>query len=412
MNEPLLDSHATQGLLKEIQRASILSRGNKIIPICNSIRITSKDDDQTQLISTDDGRIWYCKTIATRISSAETDMAVPYEILVNTLDGLRNSSIQIENDDFRIVISYSEPPRADGSFRIACETVTDFPRMPKREGIKTEQSILFSDFFNAIDRVRYAASPEGTQQEQTANVCIDMANLSSGATNRHMASFHNLEAFSTAKQFFYISLKLCNFIVSLTDKTFDKGTMLNLEFTDKHCFLSYQDIENQPVQIIFRIEDYSNPVKSIKIDQSIYTASITINRSELISALKSTATFSKKSSLNYSVVWLTLNENQILLESVDFDNSVAIPDDGSIIRLPADVVKGDMVDICLNIGLLINILKEFTSLDIRIYLRDDKSPILVVDHGNHFDSITAILMPINKPDRPEPTAQPKAGKKK
>lgn len=359
-------------LLKQLSNINGVITTNPVVPILEnflfeldkgSLTVTASDL-QTSMIT------------ELQVESKEKgSIAVPARILLDTLKNLPEQPVTFSIDES----TYSVEIISDnGRYKLSGENATDFPKVPAVSNDFTAE--ISSDVLSrAVNNTIFATSNDELRPAMTGvYVNLGDKNTTFVATDGHrLVRYRRTDVKSDNGNSIIIPRKALNLLKATLPS---ENTDVSLNFNLSNAFFKFGNIKMICRLIDERFPDYENVIPSGN------NIKMTIERSDLLSALKRISIYANKTTHQVRLK-ITGSELQISAEDLDFSNEANE-------RLSCEH-DGEDIEIGFNAKFLIEMLTNMDSDQIRLTMSaPNKAGVILPAEKDQAEDILMLVMPV------------------
>ncbi|MBS1776462.1 MAG: DNA polymerase III subunit beta [Bacteroidetes bacterium] len=296
---------SSTGLLKNLQQISGVISSNAVLSVLEDFLCELKGNHLT-LTATD---LETMMRVEMEVAEGRDDgrICIPSKILMEYLKNLPEQPITftINEEDLSIEMSST-----GGKYKIGGEKADDFPTEPPTEDV-TAFTMRSIDLIEGINKTLFAVSNDTLRPAMTG-VCFELAPeyLSFISTDAHrLIQFTRADIKCPMEDSFVVPKKPLQQLRSTLPAD---DSEIQLSYNGNHLFVQSSTISLNCRLIDARFPDY----RAVIPNENPYT--LTMNRAELISALRRVGIFSNKTT---SQVVFEINGNSLQLSAQDIDFS-------------------------------------------------------------------------------------------
>jgi DNA polymerase-3 subunit beta len=359
-------------LLKQLSNINGVITTNPVVPILEnflfeldkgSLTVTASDL-QTSMIT------------ELQVESKEKgSIAVPARILLDTLKNLPEQPVTFSIDESTYSIEIISD---NGRYKLSGENATDFPKVPT---VSNDFSAEISSevLGRAVNNTIFATSNDELRPAMTGvYVNLGEKNTTFVATDGHrLVRYRRTDVKSDNGNAIIIPRKALNLLKATLPA---ENTDVNLNFNMSNAFFKFGNIKMICRLIDERFPDYENVIPSGN------NIKMTIERSDLLSALKRISIYANKTTHQVRLK-ITGSELQISAEDLDFSNEANE-------RLSCEH-EGEDIEIGFNAKFLIEMLTNLDSNQIKLTMSaPNKAGVILPAEKDKSEDILMLVMPV------------------
>jgi DNA polymerase III subunit beta len=359
-------------LLKQLSNINGVITTNPVVPILEnflfeldkgSLTVTASDL-QTSMIT------------ELQVESKEKgSIAVPARILLDTLKNLPEQPVTFSIDESTYSIEIISD---NGRYKLSGENATDFPKVPS---VSNDFSAEISSevLGRAVNNTIFATSNDELRPAMTGvYVNLGEKNTTFVATDGHrLVRYRRTDVKSDNGNAIIIPRKALNLLKATLPA---ENTDVNLNFNMSNAFFKFGNIKMICRLIDERFPDYENVIPSGN------NIKMTIERSDLLSALKRISIYANKTTHQVRLK-ITGSELQISAEDLDFSNEANE-------RLSCEH-EGEDIEIGFNAKFLIEMLTNLDSTQIKLTMSaPNKAGVILPAEKDKAEDILMLVMPV------------------
>jgi DNA polymerase III subunit beta len=359
-------------LLKQLSNINGVITTNPVVPILEnflfeldkgSLTVTASDL-QTSMIT------------ELQVESKEKgSIAVPARILLDTLKNLPEQPVTFSIDESTYSIEIISD---NGRYKLSGENATDFPKVPT---VSNDFSAEISSevLGRAVNNTIFATSNDELRPAMTGvYVNLGEKNTTFVATDGHrLVRYRRTDVKSDNGNAIIIPRKALNLLKATLPA---ENTDVNLNFNMSNAFFKFGNIKMICRLIDERFPDYENVIPSGN------NIKMTIERSDLLSALKRISIYANKTTHQVRLK-ITGSELQISAEDLDFSNEANE-------RLSCEH-EGEDIEIGFNAKFLIEMLTNLDSTQIKLTMSaPNKAGVILPAEKDKAEDILMLVMPV------------------
>lgn len=359
-------------LLKQLSNINGVITTNPVVPILEnflfeldkgSLTVTASDL-QTSMIT------------ELQVESKEKgSIAVPARILLDTLKNLPEQPVTFSIDESTYSIEIISD---NGRYKLSGENATDFPKVPSVSNDFTAE--ISSDVLGrAVNNTIFATSNDELRPAMTGvYVNLGDKNTTFVATDGHrLVRYRRTDVKSENGNSIIIPRKALNLLKATLPA---ENTEVSLNFNMSNAFFKFGNIKMICRLIDERFPDYDNVIPSGN------NIKMTIERSDLLSALKRISIYANKTTHQVRLK-ITGSELQISAEDLDFSNEANE-------RLSCEH-DGEDIEIGFNAKFLIEMLTNMDSDSIKLTMSaPNKAGVILPAEKDKSEDILMLVMPV------------------
>lgn len=364
---------SSNALLKHLQQINGVISANTVLPILEDF-LFNIDKGKLDIFATD-----LETSMSTSMEVESNDkhiVAIPARIITDILKSLPEQPIAISIDE---VSNAVELTTDNGKYRLAGENGADFPKMPTVEGDSTIE-IPADVLFDAINKTLFAVSADDLRPAMGGVYFLLNANgitfVSTDAHKLVKLARTDISGFESETSFI-VPKKALGLLKASLPQT---NTSVKISFNKTNAFFSFDE-----TNLICRLIDARYPDYNAVIPTQNPNL-LTINRQELLGALKRISIFSNKST-HLIAIKIAGSELTVSAQDLDFSNEAAE-------KLSCEYIGEDM-EIGFNAKFLIEMLNTINSDEVRFELESSTRAGILrpADKDEHVDLIM-LVMPV------------------
>jgi DNA polymerase-3 subunit beta len=359
-------------LLKQLSNINGVITTNPVVPILEnflfeldkgSLTVTASDL-QTSMIT------------ELQVESKEKgSIAVPARILLDTLKNLPEQPVTFSIDESTYSIEIISD---NGRYKLSGENATDFPKVPS---VSNDFSAEISSevLGRAVNNTIFATSNDELRPAMTGvYVNLGEKNTTFVATDGdRLVRYRRTDVKSDNGNAIIIPRKALNLLKATLPA---ENTDVNLNFNMSNAFFKFGNIKMICRLIDERFPDYENVIPSGN------NIKMTIERSDLLSALKRISIYANKTTHQVRLK-ITGSELQISAEDLDFSNEANE-------RLSCEH-EGEDIEIGFNAKFLIEMLTNLDSTQIKLTMSaPNKAGVILPAEKDKAEDILMLVMPV------------------
>ena len=359
-------------LLKQLSNINGVITTNPVVPILEnflfeldkgSLTVTASDL-QTSMIT------------ELQVESKEKgSIAVPARILLDTLKNLPEQPVTFSIDESTYSIEIISD---NGRYKLSGENATDFPKVPTVSNDFTAE-ISSEVLGRAVNNTIFATSNDELRPAMTGvYVNLGEKNTTFVATDGHrLVRYRRTDVKSDNGNAIIIPRKALNLLKATLPA---ENTDVNVNFNMSNAFFKFGNIKMICRLIDERFPDYENVIPSGN------NIKMTIERSDLLSALKRISIYANKTTHQVRLK-ITGSELQISAEDLDFSNEANE-------RLSCEH-EGEDIEIGFNAKFLIEMLTNMDSNQIKLTMSaPNKAGVILPAEKDKAEDILMLVMPV------------------
>jgi DNA polymerase-3 subunit beta len=359
-------------LLKQLSNINGVITTNPVVPILENFLfeldkgalIVTASDLQTSMIT------------ELQVESKEKgSIAVPARILLDTLKNLPEQPVTFSIDESTYSIEIISD---NGRYKLSGENATDFPKVPSVSNDFTAE--ISSDVLGrAVNNTIFATSNDELRPAMTGvYVNLGDKNTTFVATDGHrLVRYRRTDVKSDNGNSIIIPRKALNLLKATLPA---ENTEVSLNFNMSNAFFKFGNIKMICRLIDERFPDYDNVIPSGN------NIKMTIERSDLLSALKRISIYANKTTHQVRLK-ITGSELQISAEDLDFSNEANE-------RLSCEH-DGEDIEIGFNAKFLIEMLTNLDSNQIKLTMSaPNKAGVILPAEKDQSEDILMLVMPV------------------
>jgi DNA polymerase-3 subunit beta len=359
-------------LLKQLSNINGVITTNPVVPILENFLfeldkgslIVTASDLQTSMIT------------ELQVESKEKgSIAVPARILLDTLKNLPEQPVTFSIDESTYSIEIISD---NGRYKLSGENATDFPKVPSVSNDFTAE-ISSEVLSRAVNNTIFATSNDELRPAMTGvYVNLGDKNTTFVATDGHrLVRYRRTDVKSDNGTSIIIPRKALNLLKATLPA---ENTEVNLNFNMSNAFFKFGNIKMICRLIDERFPDYDNVIPSGN------NIKMTIERSDLLSALKRISIYANKTTHQVRLK-ITGSELQISAEDLDFSNEANE-------RLSCEH-DGEDIEIGFNAKFLIEMLTNMDSDSIKLTMSaPNKAGVILPAEKDQSEDILMLVMPV------------------
>src|SRR5918994_4048981 len=359
-------------LLKQLSNINGVITTNPVVPILENFLFelekggltVTASDLQTSMIT------------ELQVESKEKgSIAVPARILLDTLKNLPEQPVTFSIDESTYSIEIISD---NGRYKLSGENATDFPKVPS---VSNDFSAEISSevLSRAVNNTIFATSNDELRPAMTGVfVNLGEKNTTFVATDGHrLVRYRRTDVKSDNGSAIIIPRKALN-LLKATLPT--ENSQVHIDFNMSNAFFKFGNIRMICRLIDERFPDYENVIPSVN------NIKMTINRVELLGALKRISIYANKTTHQVRLK-ITVSELKVSAEDLDFSNEANE-------RLSCEH-DGEDIEIGFNAKFLIEMLTNMDSQKIRLTMSaPNKAGVIHPVEKDKSEDILMLVMPV------------------
>lgn len=368
----MLFTISTSTLQKQLQLLNGAVGANAVLPILSDFLFELNGSKLT--ISASDMET----TMVTEVEVMGTEdgvVAIPAKMLNDVVKTLPEQPLTfaIDNESHTVQIRTQ-----NGEYKITGDNPSEFPEMSSLTG--AQNLTLNSDVLGeAITKTTFATGTDQLRPAMTGVFCkLDANGATFVATDAHklVKYKHHGQQFNTSVQFI-LPKKALTLLKNALPTT---QAIVHLTYNKTNALFRFDDIQISCLLVEGRYPDYSVVIPKDNPN------TLSINRSDLLGALKRALIFSNKST--FEVVF-ALSENQLKVNTQDLDFATEAHE-----SLPCDY-QGEPMEIAFNSRFLIEILSSVNVDEVRIEMSaPHRAALILPAEQEENENLLMLIMPI------------------
>ena len=376
---------SSTALLSRLQSISKVIASKNSLPILDSFLFNLEGNKLT--ITASDAETRLVTSVDVMNAQGSGLFAVSAKILLDPLKELPEQPLtfDINDDNLEIFIHFQ-----NGKYNFIGQKGDTYPQQkPLNENaisIMMDAQMLL----NGISRSLFATADDELRPVMNGIYFdIHTDDLTFVASDGHkLVRLRNLSVKSPERASFILPKKPANLLKGLLSK---EGEMVSIKFDDNNAYINCANFEMVCRLIEGRYPNYNsvipqeNPFK-VTIDRISFPHKVTVDRQQLIGALRRVSIFSSQAS---SLIKLRMQENQIVISAQDIDFSTSAEE-----KIVCSF-DGTELSIGFKATYLIEILSNINSEEVILELADpSRAGLIVPSENEENEDLLMLLMPM------------------
>lgn len=365
---------SSTALFSHLQAISRVINSKNALPILDCFLFDLEDGKLSVTVS--DSETTMVTSLEVNDSDANGKFAVAAKTILDALKEIPEQplSFDVNPNTYEILVQYQ-----NGKYSVVGQNADEYPQAPSLGSNAVNLDINADLLLTGINRALFATADDELRPVMNGvyfDITVD--DITMVASDGHkLVRSKTLAAKGSERAAFILPKKPASLLKNILPK--EQG-VVTVEFDDRNAVFT---LENY--RMICRLIEGRYPNYNSVIPQN-NPHKVTVDRLQLISALKRVSVFSSQAS---SLIKLTLKENQILISAQDIDFSTSA-DESMVCQY-----QGAPMSIGFKSTFLIDILNNIASTDVVIELADPSRAGVVVplEQGDNED-LLMLLMPM------------------
>lgn len=365
---------SSTALFSHLQAISRVINSKNALPILDCFLFDLEDGKLSVTVS--DSETTMVTSLEVNDSDANGKFAVAAKTILDALKEIPEQplSFDVNPNTYEIIVQYQ-----NGKYSVVGQNADEYPQAASLGSNAVSLEINADLLLTGINRALFATADDELRPVMNGvyfDITVD--DITMVASDGHkLVRSKTLSAKGSERAAFILPKKPASLLKNILPK--EQG-IVNVEFDDRNAVFT---LENY--RMICRLIEGRYPNYNSVIPQN-NPHKVTVDRLQLISALKRVSVFSSQAS---SLIKLTMKENQILISAQDIDFSTSA-DESLVCQY-----QGTPMSIGFKSTFLIDILNNIASTDVVIELADPSRAGVVVplEQGDNED-LLMLLMPM------------------
>lgn len=358
--------------LNQLNKIAGAVASSTVIPILEDFLLDLQDDVLT--ITASDYETFMRIRVSLSNSEGNGRIAIPAKILIDTLRALPEQPITLAVDGQGVSLASSS-----GTYKLNGEDAADYPDLPLIESDESQIEFGSDVLQNAISKTLFGVSNDELRPAMTGVFMrVDEDSMTFVATDAHkLVRYKSFEPTGIQREGIILPKKALNLVKNaLSDQT----TIVKMRFNETNAQFEFDNLVLVCRLIDARYPDYNAVIPKENPNK------LTINRTDLQSALRRLAIYANKST--YQVIFdIQAGQIEVSAQDIDFSNEARE-------TLPCDY-SGESIRIAFNAKFLIEILGVLDTDEISLELSTpSRAGIIIPSEENDNEDVLMLVMPI------------------